>query len=167
MSDLPARSMPWAQGKTATAPLSGKGNFEGDSHPVCVQRKRTKGWRMPERTIYVGRGSVWGNPFVVGSQSGIFDGEDGRPLGLRDKPEILVPEMTLECSLRFYRDLFHGFLYPEMFPFGHDWMARFKAKHHGHPGEAVRRLRGWNVACFCKLDEPCHGDVLLEIANAR
>lgn len=26
-------------------------------------------------------------------------------------------------------------------------------------------LRGKNLACFCALDEPCHGDVLLEIAN--
>lgn len=26
-------------------------------------------------------------------------------------------------------------------------------------------LRGKNLACFCKLDEACHADVLLEIAN--
>jgi hypothetical protein len=26
-------------------------------------------------------------------------------------------------------------------------------------------LKGKNLACFCGLDEPCHGDVLLEIAN--
>jgi hypothetical protein len=33
--------------------------------PVRIQRKRTKGWRMPPNTIYVGRGSKWGNPFVI------------------------------------------------------------------------------------------------------
>lgn len=27
-------------------------------------------------------------------------------------------------------------------------------------------LRGKNLACFCPLDEPCHVDVLLELANA-
>lgn len=27
-------------------------------------------------------------------------------------------------------------------------------------------LRGKNLACWCKLDEPCHCDVLLELANA-
>jgi hypothetical protein len=27
-------------------------------------------------------------------------------------------------------------------------------------------LRGKNLACFCKLSEPCHADVLLELANA-
>jgi hypothetical protein len=34
--------------------------------------------------------------------------------------------------------------------------------------EAARReLAGKNLACFCKLGEPCHADVLLEIANAE
>lgn len=34
--------------------------------PVRIQRKRTKGWRMPEGVVYVGRGTQWGNPFRVG-----------------------------------------------------------------------------------------------------
>ena len=29
--------------------------------PKRIQRQRTKGWRMPENTVYVGRPSVWGN----------------------------------------------------------------------------------------------------------
>lgn len=33
--------------------------------PKRTQRKRTKGWKMPEGAIYVGRGSKWGNPFTV------------------------------------------------------------------------------------------------------
>lgn len=34
--------------------------------------------------------------------------------------------------------------------------------------EQVRRdLRGKNLACWCPLDQPCHADVLLEVANAR
>ena len=32
--------------------------------------------------------------------------------------------------------------------------------------EAARReLRGHDLACFCRLDEPCHADVLLRLAN--
>jgi len=31
--------------------------------PKRIQRKRTKGWRMPPNTVYAGRGSKWGNPF--------------------------------------------------------------------------------------------------------
>jgi len=26
-------------------------------------------------------------------------------------------------------------------------------------------LRGKNLACWCPLDQPCHADVLLELAN--
>lgn len=31
--------------------------------------------------------------------------------------------------------------------------------------EIRAELRGKNLACWCALDEPCHADVLLEIAN--
>ena len=27
-------------------------------------------------------------------------------------------------------------------------------------------LRGRNLACWCPLDQPCHADVLLELANS-
>ncbi|EIU48439.1 DUF4326 domain-containing protein [Mycobacteroides abscessus] len=41
----------------------------------------------------------------------------------------------------------------------------------GLDGESVfdtirRELRGHDLACWCPLDQPCHADVLLEIANA-
>ncbi len=29
----------------------------------------------------------------------------------------------------------------------------------------IEELRGKHLACWCKLDQPCHADVLLEIAN--
>ena len=35
--------------------------------PVRIQRKRTKGWRMPSNTIYVGRPSIWENEFTIKS----------------------------------------------------------------------------------------------------
>lgn len=30
---------------------------------------------------------------------------------------------------------------------------------------ARRELRGKNLACWCALDQPCHADILLRIAN--
>jgi hypothetical protein len=30
---------------------------------------------------------------------------------------------------------------------------------------SLGELRGKNLACWCPLDQPCHADVLLEIAN--
>ena len=134
--------------------------------PERIQRKRTKGWKMPDNTIYVGRGTVWGNPFVVGAPSGIFDGKEGRPLGLRDQPEILIPELDLATSLAFYRNAIEGYIKPEMFPFGHQWRDRMQHWCTGHPADMARGfLRGKNLACWCALDRPCHADVLLEIAN--
>jgi len=35
------------------------------SMPQRIQRRRTKGWKMPEGTVYVGRPSLFGNPFTV------------------------------------------------------------------------------------------------------
>lgn len=29
----------------------------------------------------------------------------------------------------------------------------------------LAELRGWNLACWCKEGEPCHGDILLRLAN--
>jgi hypothetical protein len=126
--------------------------------PRRIQRSRAKGWRMPPNTVYVGRGSIYGNPFIVGEPSGIFDGKDGRPLGLRDQVEVLIPELSLEQAIEFYRNVWTGFLKPEMYPVGHRYRDRIE--HYTLWG-----LRGKNLACWCQLDQPCHADVLLELAN--
>lgn len=34
-------------------------------------------------------------------------------------------------------------------------------------GQIIRELAGKNLACWCPLDQPCHADVLLDIANAK
>lgn len=52
-----------------------------------------------------------------------------------------------------------------------DAVGRYKAECNNPMGLSwVRKLapvelRGKNLACFCPLDQPCHADVLLEIAN--
>jgi hypothetical protein len=60
-----------------------------------IQRKRTKGWRMPPNTVYVGRPTKWGNPFKRGMDGNIdrvlflykqwLEGE------LEDRPDLLDP----------------------------------------------------------------------------
>lgn len=35
-----------------------------ESTPKRIQRKRTKGWKMPENTVSVTRPGKWGNPFT-------------------------------------------------------------------------------------------------------
>jgi hypothetical protein len=33
--------------------------------------------------------------------------------------------------------------------------------------DVERELGGRDLACYCPLDEPCHADVLLELANRQ
>ncbi len=88
-----------------------------------IQRKRTKGWRMPPNTVYVGRPSIWGNHFIVG-----VDGN------------------AEECFDKFKRGAYGSF----------STLGRKMAR---------EELKGKNLACWCALDQPCHADILLEIAN--
>jgi hypothetical protein len=37
--------------------------------PTRIQMRRTAGWRKPVTTIYVGRPTIWGNPWVVGGKA--------------------------------------------------------------------------------------------------
>lgn len=36
-----------------------------------IQRKRIKGWKMPRNAVYVGRPTIYGNPFVVGKDGNV------------------------------------------------------------------------------------------------
>lgn len=42
-------------------------------------------------------------------------------------------------------------------------VAWFEA--HVAPGLPVHELAGLDLACWCPLDQPCHADVLLRLAN--
>ncbi len=105
--------------------------------PKRIQRKRTKGWRMPENTVSVTRPGRWGNPFYPGS--GLAMG------GFNDKMEMVNPPPTPANCVAWFRK--HMEIAPD----------RIEA--------ARNQLRGKNLACWCALDQPCHADVLLEIAN--
>ena len=94
--------------------------------PQRIQRKRTKGWKMPLGTVSVCRPGKWGNPFRVGDYG--------------------IPNAG-EAVLRFRHWLDGRVVGPA-------------------PPSDFSALRGKNLACFCALDQPCHADVLLEIANA-
>lgn len=59
--------------------------------PERIQRKRTKGWKQPANTRYCGRGSKWGNPFVV-----------GRPYIEIHNSYFFDGIVTLEKSLEYY-----------------------------------------------------------------
>ena len=86
--------------------------------PRRIQRKRTKGWKMPEGAVVVTRPSKWCNPWRI------------------------TERQTRENVLHEFRRF-----------------AEARAK------LIQQDLRGKDLVCWCPLDQPCHADVLLEIAN--
>lgn len=90
--------------------------------PKRIQRKRTKGWKMPESAVYIGRPSKWGNPYVV--------------------TIVLAPQETLREYKRYI-------------------LQRFT------PEQIQKELAGKHLVCWCPLNQVCHGDILLEIANEK
>lgn len=126
--------------------------------PRRIQRRRTKGWTMPPGAIYVGRPTKWGNPFVVGEMQPWphrRDLGDGRV-------------ETAEQAVALFRQ---------------ELIRQLRGDNPGadHSLDMVLQLRGHDLACWCKLCDthrdglplgvkchdcqPCHADVLLEIAN--
>lgn len=111
-----------------------------------IQRRRTRGWEMPEGVVVIGRGTPWGNPYKVvkatclgGSEKVEWWVEDAsRTWRFPTKPEAQAAAVKL---------------------FAETATERFKAK-------VKLALRGKTLACWCKPGDPCHADVLLEWANA-
>ena len=111
--------------------------------PQRIQRKRTKGWRMPPNTVYVGRPTKWGNPFCVIDVLDAYCGNER--------------EARADC-VRSYREALLG-----------SDRAYIELR---SAVDAIRELRGKDLACWCPLVDkdgnkvPCHADVLIEIANS-
>lgn len=136
----------YARAAASAAEAAGyKGGGRGMTAPRRIQRQRTKGWRMPPGAVYVGRPTIWGNPFVhpdpaeavaayrrlIGGGSNSFDMGPGK----------------LQFASNAHANSLH-------------WdYAKYVRDH-------VRDLRGKDLACWCGPDCPCHADILLELANA-
>ena len=109
-----------------------------------IQRKRTRGWRMPEDAIYVGRPGEWGNPFKIGK-----DADDAAHA-------VDLYRAWLEVNLSSVLDPYGSAEYRRSMSYYRDRILT----------RAPLLLRGRDLACWCPLDGPCHADVLLELANA-
>jgi hypothetical protein len=105
--------------------------------PQRIQLRRAKGWRMPENTVKVDRSTKWGNPFIVG--------QDGT---------------RAEC-VELYKALLAGLLCITC-----KTSVDLQKERRAYVIRHIAQLRGHNLACWCPPDQPCHADVLLELANA-
>lgn len=109
--------------------------------PVRIQRNHAQGWRMPADTVYVGRGSRWGNPFRVGEKvclqtANKWEWRISRPEHVCTTAAGAVTKFATclgldDCMIAVVR----------------------------------RELKGKNLACWCEPGQPCHADILIEIAN--
>lgn len=113
------------------------------SGPVRVQISRRKGFKLPENTVSVARPSKWGNPFKVGSPA-------------IDLPFIVAKRMRGEIGATLTQEQAVE-AFAIWLEFAYDG-RRIVEKARIH-------LRGKNVACYCRIGDPCHGNVLLNIAN--
>jgi hypothetical protein len=113
------------------------------ARPVRLQLSRRKGFDLQALSRAtnglparnVARPSTWGNPYRIGVPRRHVDGR------------IVIPATALEAAA-WYREYLEYHL----------------------QGDTMRPaldedIAGRNIACWCDLDEPCHGDVLLELAN--
>ena len=98
---------------------------------------------MPEGAVYVGRPSLWGNPFSVES-------------AIREGFAADVHEARRVCVAAFREWVAGGSQW---------WMGPDSEIARSLLRNALGRLQGRDLVCWCPLDQPCHADVLLELAN--
>lgn len=120
--------------------------------PKRIQMSRQRPWRAdnPDAVI-VARPSKWGNPISLGDVGAQYP-------SLNDRQVATMVVRDFEALAR------RGSMYLP------NW--RFLGGSRGpvtwtYPSldEIHSELAGRDLACWCELDMPCHGDVLLELAN--
>ncbi|WP_094980314.1 DUF4326 domain-containing protein [Rhodococcus pyridinivorans] len=119
--------------------------------PRRIQRKRIAGWQMPECAVYVGRPTKWGNPIGLSDVAAQYPRLDELGIATLVVRDFRVLAEKGRLSFPNWRYVSGGrgpvsWTYPSV--------------------EEIRaELAGRDLACWCPHDQPCHADVLLEIAN--
>ena len=122
--------------------------------PQRIQLRRTKGWVKPEGAVVVARPSKWGNHWrVVPVKDNHF------PFGDAADVTHASEDATLGRFERVGRSPNTGAAYWAVQGYRRDLTDELAAL-------ARSELKGKDLGCWCPLSQPCHGDVLLEIANA-
>ena len=137
--------------------------------PKRIQMRRTKGWRMPDDAIKVDRTTKWGNWYKVVTVGAKYN--ERLRQALPDPDALLVVQID-KWGMRTGTQ-WGGFANKaEATAFAVELHARAmratRADVDGlvHHEYYLGELRGHDLACWCPLDQPCHADVLLELANS-
>ena len=120
-----------------------------------IQRKRNRGWRMPENTKYCGRPTMWGNPFKeVGD---IVYVDAGHRRKVLDRWVYYGSVSETGGAAKIFHDLLMDL---NSRPVAPEIYNRFRLMR-----DRIFDLRGFDLACFCPLHSKCHVDSLLLLAN--
>jgi len=125
----------------------------GMTQPVRIQRQRTKGWKMPPNTVSVTRPGLFGNHYRV------WRDYDGQWMVSWRSCHFAPATNTRAAAAALAVDKYRADVTTEG-PHNHRLLDRVPTR-----ADIFKNLRGRNLACFCGLDQPCHVDVLLELAN--
>jgi len=122
-------------------------------NPKRIQRKRTKNWKMPDNAVYVGRPTKWGNPIRLNGNCIYIDASYRRKIL---SPWVFYNVGDIEDVIYLFEKILDGtqFTNPDL----QYWSDHFA-------GLDLSELKGKDLACWCKLNEPCHADILLKYAN--
>ncbi len=128
-----------------------------------VQRKRTKGFKMPANSIYVGRGSKWGNPFKLIGDIVYVDASHRRKILNKwacygnQNEKFAGGGFETKDVVKLFRDLLMDLNSHEI---EQEVRAKFKLMR-----DRIRDLKGKKLSCWCKTSDCCHADALIELAN--
>jgi hypothetical protein len=121
--------------------------------PERIRLSRSKGWRLPPGAVVVARPTKWGNPYVVGSvMVGAVHDDRG------ECHDGVAVALSREQCIDLYWQLWEERLVPID---GDGVDAAWVLEQHA----SLDKLVGLDLGCWCPLDEPCHADVLLALAN--
>lgn len=123
--------------------------------PQRIRLQRTAGFKKPGDAIVVSRPSKWGNPFKVGEK---IDHRDE----LFCYVERTLPDFSFETANVAVRYSSLTILTPQVAVDAFTWWLIEQP----HLMLSLGELKGHDLACWCPLDQPCHADALIELANA-
>lgn len=110
--------------------------------PKRIQMTRNKPWRKDNpHAVIVSRPSKWGNPFTI---HGAIEAGYNEPA---------------RVAVKAFEDWLSGD------PWACGYLDVYEARRQAIL-DSIKELRGKDLACWCPLDQPCHADVLLRVANS-
>lgn len=139
------------------------------SAPAVIHLSRVKGFRRPEGTVQVDRATIFGNPFQVGDP-GVWwlpreDGKAGWQIEYETPYAINAFQAVGWFSAWLHNDKALPPRPPYLTPKGLEYVQTVMDTRRRMILDRMPTLRGKHLGCRCAPGQPCHAQVLIDIAN--